>query len=182
MEEIAMRITLEPWEYRRACDVGIGRCVENWGKPDAEHYGDRSRMEDDRTAHVAAAICELAVAKMLNRYWHGHVWKKGVKGPDVGASIEVRRVKTGNGVAVRRTDAGRFVIAARAIAPEFTEVEVLGYVKADDALMECPDGESWFYWPISRLNGLQGSPLCQGKTSPLQAPSHGGAGSILNAV
>ena len=176
MEERAVRVILEPWEYRRACDVGIGRIAANWGKPNAVHY-DRARMEDDRSADVAAAICELAVAKATNRYWHGHVWNRADhakyrNAPDVGTNIEVRRVRTRDAVAVRRSDAGKVVFAARAIAPEFTEVEVLGYVKADDALLECPDGESWFYWPVSRLIGI----------SAPAPPQAGRVGAISDAV
>jgi hypothetical protein len=127
-------------------------------------------MEDDRSAHVAAAICELAVAKATNRYWHGHVWDRAAhakhrNAPDVGTNIEVRRVRTRDAVAVRRSDAGKIVFAARAIAPEFTEVDVLGYVNADDALLECSDGESWVYWPVNRLIGLATPP-----THPIGAP------------
>jgi hypothetical protein len=66
-------ITLEPWEYEWASHVGTRRYIENWGKSDAAYY-DKSRMEDDRTAQVAACVAELSVAKYTNRYWSGHVW------------------------------------------------------------------------------------------------------------
>ena len=60
-----MIIQLEPWEYTHACNIGIGRYTANWGKQDAPHYK-KALMEDDRTATVASAICELAVAKATN--------------------------------------------------------------------------------------------------------------------
>jgi len=57
-----MIIKLESWEYEYASTIGIRRYTNNWGKPDAPHY-DPNKMEDNRTALVAAAIGELAVAK-----------------------------------------------------------------------------------------------------------------------
>lgn len=60
-----MIITLDPWEYEWASHVGIRRFTANWGKKDAAHY-DPARMEDNRTAQVAAAVAEIAVAKATN--------------------------------------------------------------------------------------------------------------------
>ena len=93
-----MLIELEKWEYEWASHVGIRRFTENWEKQDAAHYK-RERMEDDRTAQVAAAVGELAVAKVTNQYWGGHVWPgnrhaENRARADVGHNIEVRRVRT----------------------------------------------------------------------------------------
>ena len=66
-------IDLYPWEYERGFAVGIARFTANWGRPDARHY-DRSRMEEDRNAQAAAALCEIAVARHVNEYAHLHVW------------------------------------------------------------------------------------------------------------
>lgn len=92
-------IKLEAWEYEHACDVGIRRYTANWDKQDAPHYQDKTRQEDNRTAQVASAVCELAVAKHTNRYWSGHVWHASEHNKyrhiaDVGANIEVRRLRT----------------------------------------------------------------------------------------
>lgn len=134
-----MFIELEKWEYEHASNVGIRRYTANWEKKDAQHY-DRTRMEDDRTAHVAAAICELAVAKHTNQYWHGHVWHasehfKYNKLPDVGTNIEVRRIRNSVGVPVRWGAKGYELIlwACKPVAPEFRTVEILGYVDHDYA-------------------------------------------------
>lgn len=131
-------IELHPWEYEHAFHVGIQRFTANWGRKDAKHY-DRSKMEADRNANVAAAICECAVAKYLNEYWHAHVWHRSEQGryrhlADVGESIEVRRVRTRPGPTVRPGDAGKFVWGARVIEPEWRSVELLGWVAADAAL------------------------------------------------
>ena len=134
-----MIITLEPWEYEHACNVGIRRYTANWNKPDAPHYR-KELMEDDRTAQVAAAICELAVAKHINRYWHAHIWhhtdhQKYRHLPDVGRNIEVRRIRTQQAAAVRRHQLGKNLVlyVAAAKPPEFRQVLLYGYIKYDEA-------------------------------------------------
>lgn len=131
-------IEIAKWEYERCFDVGIRRFTANWGGHDAPYYV-RSRMQEDRKASPAAAICELAVAKHVNQHWHGHVWhhtekKKYEHLADVGENIEVRRVRTGHAVAVRRKDAGKIVWAARIIDPEYRRVEILGFIPADEVI------------------------------------------------
>ena len=119
--------------------MGIARFAANWGKQDAPHYK-KELMEDDRTATVAAAICELAVAKATNRFWSGHVWPKQEHQkykdvPDVGRNIEVRRVRKGTTVAVRKHQLGKNLIlfAAYAEPPEFMTVDVWGWLNYDQA-------------------------------------------------
>ena len=132
-------IELESWEYEWALHVGARRYIENWGKSDAPHY-DKKRMEDDRTAQAAACVGELAVAKLVNQYWSGLVWKadqhKDHKGkPDVGTNIEVRRVRTSTSAAVRRKQLGKSLVlfVVRPVAPEFRAVEILGWIDHDEA-------------------------------------------------
>ncbi len=132
-------VTLEAWEYEHASLVGARRYTANWGKGNAPWY-DAERMEDDRTAQVAACVCELAVAKATNRYWSGHVWPPAEHArrrdtPDVGHNIEVRRVRTSLNAAVRRHQVGKGLVlfVAQAIPPEFREVQVLGWIDMDEA-------------------------------------------------
>lgn len=134
--EMSQTIELASWEYARAADVGIRRFTANWGREDAAHYSDPERKEDDRTATVASAIAELAVAKYLNRYWHGHVWHASEHGmydllPDVGHATEVRRIRVSQGLPVREKQnqiQGLIVWAAFPIPPEFKTVEILGWI------------------------------------------------------
>lgn len=131
-------VIIDPWEYERANDVGIRRYTQRWNSQDAPHYQDKSRQEENRTANVAAAICELAVAKYLNQYWHGHIWHESEHDnyklyPDVGQNIEVKRIRVENGywVPVRKSGnkiPGLVVWAAHAEPPEFREVEIYGWV------------------------------------------------------
>ena len=132
-------VELHPWEYEWASHVGARRFIENWGKRDAVHY-DKKRMEDDRTAQVAACVGELAVAKLTNQYWSGHVWHKSDHKthkhlPDVGTNVEVRRVRTSSNGAVRRRQLGQNLDLwiVRPVAPEFRAVEMLGWINHDEA-------------------------------------------------
>lgn len=133
-----MIVTLDPWEYQWASHVGIGRFTANWGRKDAPWY-DSARMEDDRTAQVAGAVAEIAVAKATNRYWAGTVWPADRHDrekwrPDVGDNIEVKRVRTRD-AAVRQHQVGKGIVlwVAKPIGPEFRQVELWGWIRVDDA-------------------------------------------------
>lgn len=159
-------VTLEPWEYEHGFSVGIRRFTANWCRPDAKHYH-RELMEEDRKAQAAAALCELAVAKYLNQYWHGSIWHvadqhKYRKMPDVGHNIEVRRVRTQGGVTVRPADAGRVVWGARCADAEYRTIELLGCVEADAALRLCRG--RYVVVPFANL------------TKPWKTPSHESTG------
>lgn len=150
-------VSLFPWEYDRAFEVGVRRFIANWGRPDAKHY-DRSKMEEDRQAQAAAAICECAVARYLNQFWHGHVWHWSEKDAyrhlaDIGTNVEVRRVRTQPGPTVRPGDAGRIVWGARTADPEWRTVEILGWVNADIALAKSSGKD--IVVPASDLNSPQ---------------------------
>lgn len=133
-----MIVKLETWEYEYASNIGIRRFTNNWGKENAPWYNP-AKMEDNRTALVASAIGELAVAKATNEYWHASIWKNSNHNdyrnmPDVGKNIEVRRVRTQNGPAVREKDLTKenlYIFGVIPLAPEFVEVEILGWIRAD---------------------------------------------------
>jgi hypothetical protein len=134
---VSTLIDLETWEYEYASHIGIRRFTANWNKSDAQYY-DRTKMEDDRTAQVASAIGELAVAKAVNQYWSASIWTAQEHDQykyiaDVGNNIEVRRVRTQNGPAVRSKDLNRglIIFGVRPVVPEFRQVEILGWIDAD---------------------------------------------------
>lgn len=125
-------IHLQPWEYEYASHIGIRRFTANWNKQDAKHYENKKRQEDNRTAQVASAIGELAVAKALNQYWHATIWagqdhQEYKLLPDVGKNIEVRRVRTQDAVCIRKkdTDRGLIVVAVKPIEKEFVRLKSL---------------------------------------------------------
>ena len=134
-----MQVELDPWEYEHALNIGARRFVANWGKRDAASY-DKKRMEDDRTAQAAACVGELAVAKITNQYWSGHVWHKSDHKvykhlPDVGHNIEVRRVRTSTNAAVRSRQLGQGLVlwVVQPVPPEFRVVDILGWIDYDEA-------------------------------------------------
>lgn len=138
---IGIRVDLEPFEVEWAYTVGLRRDAANLAKVDAQHY-DKNRMQDNIVASVAAAACELAVAKATNRYWSGSVWDSSLHhkyrmDPDVQPNIEVRRTRVlGNPLVVRRRDvqAGHVIVSAYAHEDEsFRAVTVVGWLPAAHA-------------------------------------------------
>ena len=121
--------------------MGAERFAANFYREDAPHY-DRSRMEDDRTAQHAAAVCELAVARALNRYptgfgaWAAADHAKWRDLPDVGTNTEVRRIREADATtfAVGGKDRNRTIVAAYPILPELRIVKVLGWISGEEAL------------------------------------------------
>ncbi|NDD53451.1 hypothetical protein EBZ39_06175 [bacterium] len=133
------KIILRPWEYEWASHVGARRYIENWKKQNAPYYHP-SRMEDDRTAQVAACVAELAVARFVNQFWSGHAWHLSEHSQyktlaDVGENIEVRRLRTKESAAVRRHQLGKKLIlfVAKPILPELREVIIYGCRDYDEA-------------------------------------------------
>jgi len=134
---VVLRVKLETWEYEYASHIGIRRFTANWSKSDASYYN-RNKMEDDRTAQVASAIGELAVAKATDKYWSASIWSAQEHDQykyiaDVSNNIEVRRVRTQSGPAIRYKDLNRglIVFGVKPIEPEFREVDILGWIQAD---------------------------------------------------
>jgi hypothetical protein len=121
--------------------VADGRNAQNVTSPDRPYY-DRTLMQDDATASMAAACAEAAVAGILGLVWHAKVWDASEhhlhRGePDVGDNIEVRRIREpDNGLVVRESDtgAGKIIVIAHPL-PEsgFAVVDVIGWLAADDA-------------------------------------------------
>jgi len=137
----AVVVELRPWEYALAAQVGASRTAANYRKPDAGHY-DRGRMEDDRTAQMAAVAAEIATARAMNRYWNAcGAWSASEHSefrslPDVSDNVEVRRVRDPETTtfALGEKDRGRIVAAAYPEPPEFWTVRVLGWIDADEAI------------------------------------------------
>jgi hypothetical protein len=135
------RIELMPDEVDCATIIGTGR-NDAWGNGnDAAHYADESKRQDDRTAHIAAACCECAVARLLDLHWTaGTAWDRADHDqnrhlPDVGKNVEVRRIRFPNAstFAVRERDKGRIMVAAFAEPPEFIVIRILGWISANRA-------------------------------------------------
>lgn len=135
-----MIVDLEDWEMQWAYSVGLRRNAANKGKADAPHYR-KELMEDNDRASVAAACCEIAVARVTCCYWDGAAWDSSQhysqrERPDVYPDIEVRRVRERDKpLVVRRRDVdnSRIVVCAYAFGPMFRRVEILGWSRAESA-------------------------------------------------
>ena len=133
-------VTLEPWEYAWAEHVGTQRDEINRTKQNAAYYDER-RMEDNRHANIMSCCGELAVAKLLNRYWGGDYWplerhKEFKDLPDIAPDIEVRRIrKRENPLVIRKRDSEReramFLTWPDPSDPQ--SVDVIGWVYARKA-------------------------------------------------
>lgn len=130
-------VTLTPWETEWVTTVGMRRHHNNLHKQDAAHYDPRL-MQDNLTASIASAKCELAVAKALGRYWSGSVWDSGQHEqykhePDVAPNIEVRRTRREKGsLPVRQRDVADGRVLVLTYNDEYLKcVQVLGWIDAD---------------------------------------------------
>lgn len=130
-------VELEDWEREWAFAVGLRRDSANRLKGDAPHY-DPSLMEDNARASIAAACCEIAVAKVTSCYWDGAAWDSSQHSaqrerPDVYPDIEVRRVRERDKPLVvrqRDVDLDRLVVCAYAQGPMFKVIDVRGWAHA----------------------------------------------------
>lgn len=159
-----MIVDFEPWEYIHAHDVGIRRAVANWKVKDKQSY-QNGRNQPEIIASPAAALCELAVAKALNKHWSGHVWdnrdhKAHKHMADIEPNIEVRRIRDKkNPVAVWQKDygRGRTLVVCFPVEPEFRQVEILGWLPLDIAWEK---GEQRYakdcrVFPVSKLRSIE---------------------------
>jgi len=129
-------VTLEKWEYEKAAIVGVQRFIARWDSQDAKQYSNKNRQQPNLIANIASCICELAVAKATNRYWHGHVWHTSEHDkykflPDVGVNQEVRRCRTPHGVAIQKYQnhmKDLVVFGVRILDEEMRNVEIYGYI------------------------------------------------------
>lgn len=169
-------VSLDPWEYDHAHHVGIRRATANWGTQDRASYRN-TRKQDERTASVAAAIAELAVAKHLGAYWPGTVWAAREHSrfkdlPDVHPNIEVRRLRSkANRAAVRRKDLGRGLdlVVAYPVPAEFHDVQVLGWLPVEEAWEV---GEVAEYDATGATRGVRVTQLRPIATHPLATRLH----------
>jgi len=132
-----MKIFLEPYETEAAIQVGTKRYLMRLDSGDRAYY-DRSRMEHDLHANIAACVAEIAVAKHLNQYWGNHWWvtsghKLYESMADVGYDVEVRRIREPkNPLVIRNTDVfrNRTVYVVYVKTPEYTEADIIGSINA----------------------------------------------------
>lgn len=133
-----MIVALAPYEKEWAYTVGIRRHNANLHKHDAQHYKPEL-MEDNLRASIAAACCEIAVAKATGRYWSGSAWDSAQHAwfnsePDVYPCLEVRRTRIpGGSLPIRERDKNSNRIMVQAYVTDafnINDVDVTGWCHA----------------------------------------------------
>ena len=123
--------------------MAMERWLMKFGSTDRPNYAEGKkdgRLEPELMANVRTIVAEYAVAKATNKVynfpWYPnelHPHRKHL--PDVGGNIEVRTVRTYDEVPMWRKDAGKAIVACKVPDTEyFSEVEVYGWVMADDVI------------------------------------------------
>lgn len=133
-------VIMDKWEIDWYEEVGRSRHNLNNMRED-RHYYETSRMEDNERASIAACAAEMAVAKLLNRYWSGHTWDPSQDSshnsePDIKSNIEVRRIRDpGHRLTVRTLDVqrSRDMFLAYPYGQSFSKVEIVGWIPSAQA-------------------------------------------------
>jgi hypothetical protein len=136
-------VSLTKDEVRNCTDLAVNRWLMKFGSEDRPNYAQGKKdgkLESELIANIRTIVAEWAVAVVSNLSWSVpfypnsmHAKRKDIA--DVGQNVEVRTVRTQDGVPVWKKDAGKFIAGARVIDDEyFTQVEVWGWVKADDVI------------------------------------------------
>lgn len=129
---LPQKVTLESHEILAGCQCGLVRQVESMkqGSRDSrKNKQDRPVMEC-LMIHLIGACAEVAVAKLVNRFWRAGVGN--YQDPDVGHNTEVRCTDKSHGNLLVRPKAepARRYFLVRGTIPEFT---IIGWIWARDA-------------------------------------------------
>jgi hypothetical protein len=160
-----MRVTLSDAELQQARERGQRLKEANAHTKDTPAYSDQSKKiyRDEADAGFVMSVAECAVAKATDREWHAKVWPASEHHlhkdePDVGRNIEVRHVtQPSGGLVVRRKDLGKGKVLFLAYpdpATDYREVEVIGWLTAEDAWEQGKDVGDYRRVPQSQLTEL----------------------------
>lgn len=161
-----MRVRLSDAEIEQARERGQRLKEVNAKTKDTPAYSDQTKKvyKDEGEAGFVMSIAECAVAKATDREWHAKVWPAAEHHlhkdePDVGRNIEVRHVtQPGAGLVVRKKDLGKGKVLFLAYPdPEtdYTEVEVIGWLSAEEAWERGREVDDYRRVPQSQLKVLR---------------------------
>lgn len=156
-------------EMRRGADCGVNRQIASMQTESEDAYGGDGSNGFQK--HIIGAQCELAVAKMLDRYWPGTVNRHGEA--DIGTDIEVRGTDLPHGQLIlhRKNPDDRFYYLVIASGHEFN---VVGWIvgeagKREAFWKEYVPGRPAFFVPQRLLTRcLDGEPVQQPKLRVVQ--------------
>lgn len=131
-----MIVKLSKDEVRVCTMLATERWLMKFGSVDRPNYAQgkaNGRLEHELTAGIRANVAEWAVAKANNLVWStpwypNELHPKRAHLPDVGHAIEVRTVRTANGIPFWDRDAGKCVYGCRVLDTEYySQVEIYGH-------------------------------------------------------
>jgi hypothetical protein len=117
--------------------------IEKFGSEDRPNYAEGRKngsLQHDLVSSTRTIAAEMAVAKATKNTLNYPVYENYLHPSrkhlaDVGQNLEVRTVRTRGEIPIWKKDAGKYVVGC--YVPDerfFSEVEVYGWVKADDVI------------------------------------------------
>jgi hypothetical protein len=130
-------------EVRRCANMAVELWIEKFGSEDRPNYAEGKKngwLQHDMVSNTRTIVGEAAVAKATNLPHtypvyenYLHPYRKHLA--DVGSNLEIRTIRTRDEIPIWKKDAGKYVVGC--YVPDerfFSEVEVYGWVKADDVI------------------------------------------------
>ena len=160
-----MIVELSKEEVRVCTMLATERWLMKFGSVDRPNYAQgkaNGRLEHELTASIRANVAEWAVAKAKNLVWSmpwypNELHSKRAHLPDVGFGVEVRTVRTSNGIPFWGKDAGKCVYGCMVLDTEYySQVEIYGHFFADECRRDEWVDQSIGGWrvPITELKAV----------------------------
>ena len=140
-----MIVELTQEEVRIATMLATERWLTKFGSTDRPNYAQgkaEGKLEHELLSNIRANVCEWAVTKAYNVSWNvpwypNNLHPQRKKIADVGVNSEVRSVRTQTSIPFLTKDTGNYIFGAKVLDAEYyTQVEVYGYIKADDFMKD----------------------------------------------
>jgi hypothetical protein len=130
-------------EIRRCASMAVELWIEKFGSEDRPNYAEGKKngsLQHDLVSNTRTITAEMAVAKATNNSFNYPVYENYLHPhrkhlADVGQNLEVRTIRTRGEVPLWKKDAGKVIVGC--YVPDeayFSEVEVYGWVWADDVI------------------------------------------------
>lgn len=150
-------------EIRRCANMAVELWIEKFGSEDRPNYAEGKKngsLQHDLTSNTRTITAEMAVAKATKNTFNYPVYENYLHPSrkhlaDVGQNLEVRTVRTRGEVPLWKKDAGKVIVGCYVPDEDyFSEVEIYGWVLADDVIgkeeFSDPYIGGWRY-PLDRL-------------------------------
>ena len=149
-------------EVRFCADMALNRWLMKWGSEDNPTYKDDRYKEPELMNNIRSIISEFAVAELwqlphVTPFYENkqHYFRKDI--PDVLPNLEVRTFRTIDAIPVKEKDKrDGLIIVGTHIANRhyFEEVQVLGWIKAEDCFRDewYRDQEKLWRVPLDALS------------------------------